>query len=138
MNDHILNSLSKTTIFISLILLLQPLAGTTTTSLPRIVSFENGFTQLFGGDTNLLRSDDDNTVHLHLDQYTGAGFRSSDLYNHGLFSAKIKLPSDYTAGIVVAFYTCGDPYLMVMLYLCQTASASSQTTGSPPSPSSSW
>ncbi|KAL0464326.1 UNVERIFIED_CONTAM: putative xyloglucan endotransglucosylase/hydrolase protein 30 [Sesamum latifolium] len=30
--------------------------------------------------------------------------KSSDLYNHGLFSAKIKLPSDYTAGIVVAFY----------------------------------
>nr|GEU31948.1 probable xyloglucan endotransglucosylase/hydrolase protein 30 [Tanacetum cinerariifolium] len=76
-----------------------------TTSLPRIVSFENGFTQLFGGDTNLLHSDDDYTVHLHLNQYTGAGFRSSDLYNHGLFSAKIKLPSDYTARIVVAFYT---------------------------------
>ncbi|KAL0425498.1 UNVERIFIED_CONTAM: putative xyloglucan endotransglucosylase/hydrolase protein 30 [Sesamum radiatum] len=35
----------------------------------------------------------------------GSGFKSSDLYNHGLFSAKIKLPSDYTAGIVVAFYT---------------------------------
>ncbi|KAK2991838.1 hypothetical protein RJ640_025744 [Escallonia rubra] len=33
-----------------------------------------------------------------------SGFRSSDLYNHGLFSAKIKLPSDYTAGVVVAFY----------------------------------
>ncbi|GKD75261.1 probable xyloglucan endotransglucosylase/hydrolase protein 30 [Tanacetum coccineum] len=101
MNDRILNSL----LFISLILVLQPLAGSATTYLPRIVSFENGFTQLFGGDSNLLRSDDDNTVHLHLDQYTGAGFRSSDLYNHGLFSAKIKLPSDYTAGIVVAFYT---------------------------------
>ncbi|KAK6140476.1 hypothetical protein DH2020_025789 [Rehmannia glutinosa] len=35
----------------------------------------------------------------------GSGFQSSDLYNHGFFSAKIKLPSDYTAGIVVAFYT---------------------------------
>ncbi|KAG6393288.1 hypothetical protein SASPL_147525 [Salvia splendens] len=34
-----------------------------------------------------------------------SGFRSSDHYNHGFFSAKIKLPSDYTAGIVVAFYT---------------------------------
>nr|GEY21790.1 probable xyloglucan endotransglucosylase/hydrolase protein 30 [Tanacetum cinerariifolium] len=46
-------------------------AGSATTSLPRIVSFENGFTQLFGGDTNLLRSDDDNSVYLHLNQYTG-------------------------------------------------------------------
>ncbi|KAD7117173.1 hypothetical protein E3N88_04441 [Mikania micrantha] len=27
------------------------------------------------------------------------------MYNHGLFSARINLPSDYTAGIVVAFYT---------------------------------
>ncbi|OMO93390.1 Glycoside hydrolase, family 16 [Corchorus olitorius] len=27
------------------------------------------------------------------------------MYQHGFFSAKIKLPADYTAGIVVAFYT---------------------------------
>jgi hypothetical protein len=26
------------------------------------------------------------------------------MYQHGLFSASIKLPSDYTAGVVVAFY----------------------------------
>ncbi|KAL4585894.1 hypothetical protein LXL04_010521 [Taraxacum kok-saghyz] len=103
--DQLLNSLSKITICISLLLLLHPLAGVATTPLPHIVSFQKGFTQLFGGDSNLLRSDDDNTVHLHLNQYTGAGFRSSDLYNHGLFSARIKLPSEYTAGIVVAFYT---------------------------------
>ncbi|XP_076949205.1 putative xyloglucan endotransglucosylase/hydrolase protein 30 [Bidens hawaiensis] len=102
MNDRFRNSLSKTTVCVLLLLLL---AGGATAALPRIVSFQNGFTQLFGGDNNLLRSDDDNTVHLHLDQYTGAGFRSSDMYNHGLFSARIKLPSDYTAGIVVAFYT---------------------------------
>ncbi|KAI3764640.1 hypothetical protein L2E82_14651 [Cichorium intybus] len=103
--NQLLYSLSKTTVCISLLLLLHPLAGGATTPSPQIVSFEKGFTQLFGGDSNLLRSDDDNTVHLHLNQYTGAGFRSSDMYNHGIFSAKIKLPSDYTAGIVVAFYT---------------------------------
>lgn len=34
----------------------------------------------------------------------GSGFISSDMYQHGLFSALIKLPSDYTAGVVVAFY----------------------------------
>ncbi|PKI45758.1 hypothetical protein CRG98_033891 [Punica granatum] len=27
------------------------------------------------------------------------------MYQHGFYSAKIKLPSDYTAGVVVAFYT---------------------------------
>ncbi|KAJ9563329.1 hypothetical protein OSB04_008489 [Centaurea solstitialis] len=106
MKEQVVNSLCRTTIFscisVFFFLLLQPIAGK---SVPKIVSFEKGFTQLFGGDSNLLRSHDDNTVHLHLNQYTGAGFRSSDLYNHGLFSARIKLPSEYTAGIVVAFYT---------------------------------
>jgi len=29
---------------------------------------------------------------------------SSDYYLHGFFSASIKLPKDYTAGVVVAFY----------------------------------
>lgn len=35
---------------------------------------------------------------------TGSGFVSQDLYLHGFFSASIKLPADYTAGVVVAFY----------------------------------
>lgn len=36
--------------------------------------------------------------------HTGSGFISQDLYLHGFFSASIKLPADYTAGVVVAFY----------------------------------
>ncbi|KAL8249366.1 hypothetical protein R6Q59_006234 [Mikania micrantha] len=84
---------------------LKAVAGGATTTPVRKISFQKGFTQLFGGDSNLLRSDDDNTVHLHLNEHTGAVFRSSDMFKHGLFSARIKLPSDYTAGIVVAFYT---------------------------------
>jgi hypothetical protein len=36
--------------------------------------------------------------------HTGSGFISSDYYLHGFFSASIKLPRDYTAGVVVAFY----------------------------------
>lgn len=36
--------------------------------------------------------------------YTGSGFVSHDLYLHGFFSSSIKLPADYTAGVVVAFY----------------------------------
>ncbi|ONK58950.1 uncharacterized protein A4U43_C08F1400 [Asparagus officinalis] len=38
------------------------------------------------------------------DSHIRSGFISSDMYQYGLFSASIKLPSDYTAGIVVAFY----------------------------------
>ncbi|AQK54447.1 putative xyloglucan endotransglucosylase/hydrolase protein 30 [Zea mays] len=34
----------------------------------------------------------------------GSGFVSSDYYLHGFFSASIKLPRGYTAGVVVAFY----------------------------------
>lgn len=36
----------------------------------------------------------------------GSGIISTDYYNYGFFSAKIKLPTRYTAGIVVAFYVC--------------------------------
>ncbi|GFP88569.1 probable xyloglucan endotransglucosylase/hydrolase protein 30 [Phtheirospermum japonicum] len=68
------------------------------------VPFSKGFSPLFG-ESNIVTSSNDQSVQLHLNQYTGSGFQSSDLYNHGFFSAKIKLPSDYTAGIVVAFYT---------------------------------
>jgi Glycosyl hydrolases family 16 len=42
--------------------------------------------------------------HISKVNVLGSGFISSDMYQHGLFSALIKLPSDYTAGVVVAFY----------------------------------
>ncbi|XP_039124809.1 probable xyloglucan endotransglucosylase/hydrolase protein 27 isoform X2 [Dioscorea cayenensis subsp. rotundata] len=67
------------------------------------LSFEEGYTQLFG-DTNLMLLSNGNTVHISLDERTGAGFASQDLFLHGFFSASIKLPSHYTAGVVVAFY----------------------------------
>ncbi|MQL92558.1 hypothetical protein Taro_025177 [Colocasia esculenta] len=65
--------------------------------------FDEGYAPLFG-EGNVVPSADGRSVRLLLDRYTGSGFISSDLYSHGFFSAKIKLPSDYTAGIVVAFY----------------------------------
>ncbi|KZV31599.1 putative xyloglucan endotransglucosylase/hydrolase protein 30-like [Dorcoceras hygrometricum] len=68
------------------------------------IPFSKGFSPLFG-DANIIPSGDDQSVQLQLNQYTGSGFKSSDLFGHGLYSAKIKLPSDYTAGIVIAFYT---------------------------------
>ncbi|KAK1301278.1 putative xyloglucan endotransglucosylase/hydrolase protein 27 [Acorus calamus] len=69
------------------------------------LTFDEGYTQLFG-DTNLMVLKDGQSVHLSLDERTGlcSGFVSQDLYLHGFFSASIKLPSDYTAGVVVAFY----------------------------------
>ncbi|KAG6493343.1 probable xyloglucan endotransglucosylase/hydrolase protein 28 [Zingiber officinale] len=71
-------------------------------SLP-VLSFEEGYTQLFG-DGNLILLRDGKRVRISLDERTGAGFASQDLYLHGFFSASIKLPTDYTAGVVVAFY----------------------------------
>ncbi|KAH0453041.1 hypothetical protein IEQ34_017365 [Dendrobium chrysotoxum] len=67
------------------------------------LSFEEAYTQLFG-DSNLMLLRDGKTVHISLDERTGSGFASQDLYLHGFFSASIKLPSDYAAGVVVAFY----------------------------------
>ncbi|KAL5551078.1 hypothetical protein UlMin_001254 [Ulmus minor] len=67
------------------------------------IPFDEGYSPLFG-DGNLVRSPDGKAVRLLLDRFTGSGFISSSHYQHGFFSAKIKLPSDYTAGIVVAFY----------------------------------
>ncbi|XP_020571997.1 probable xyloglucan endotransglucosylase/hydrolase protein 30 [Phalaenopsis equestris] len=67
------------------------------------ISFDEGYTPLFG-ERNIVRSPDGRTVKIHLNQYSGSGFISSSLYYHGLFGASIKLPSDYTAGVVVAFY----------------------------------
>ncbi|TMW86303.1 hypothetical protein EJD97_021599 [Solanum chilense] len=67
------------------------------------LSFNEGYSQLFGHN-NLMVIEDGKSVHISLDERTGAGFVSQDLYLHGLFSASIKLPEDYTAGVVVAFY----------------------------------
>ncbi|CAL9167182.1 unnamed protein product [Musa hybrid cultivar] len=90
-------------------LFLSDASAGVTHSLPTL-SFEQGYTQLFG-DGNLMLLRDGKRVHISLDERTGAGFASQDLYLHGFFSASIKLPSDYAAGVVVAFYMSnGDVY----------------------------
>ncbi|KAL3737750.1 hypothetical protein ACJRO7_019299 [Eucalyptus globulus] len=68
------------------------------------ITFDEAYAPLFG-DSNVVRSGDGKSVRLLLDRFSGSGFISSNLYKYGFFSARIKLPSDYTAGIVVAFYT---------------------------------
>lgn len=67
------------------------------------ISFDQGYAPLFA-DFNIRRSPDDRTTSLLLNRYAGSGFISSKYYDYGFFSAKIKLPGDYTAGVVVAFY----------------------------------
>ncbi|KAK1364154.1 hypothetical protein POM88_039715 [Heracleum sosnowskyi] len=76
--------------------------GISSRNLP-IISFDEGYSQLFGDD-NLMLLQDGKSVHISIDERTGSGFVSQDVYIHGFFSASIKLPADYTAGVVVAFY----------------------------------
>ncbi|CAL5213951.1 unnamed protein product [Lathyrus oleraceus] len=84
-------------------------ASASSRNLP-IIAFDEGYTPLFG-DNNVFVHKDGKSVHLSLDERTGSGFVSHDLYLHGFFSASIKLPADYTAGVVVAFYMSnGDMY----------------------------
>ncbi|OEL21289.1 putative xyloglucan endotransglucosylase/hydrolase protein 28 [Dichanthelium oligosanthes] len=76
----------------------------------RPLAFDEGYAQIFGS-TNLALHGDGRRVRLALDESTGAGFVSQDLFLHGFFSAAIKLPADYAAGVVVAFYLSnGDVY----------------------------
>ncbi|KAG5538881.1 hypothetical protein RHGRI_019430 [Rhododendron griersonianum] len=98
------HSLSKGVVPLLSLLLFQLVYVATGAFNVTTIPFNKGFSPLWG-DGNVVRSSDDQSVSLVLNQYTGSGFKSSDLYNHGFFSARIKLPSEYTAGIVVAFYT---------------------------------
>ena len=102
-----METLSRLLVFMSLFSGL--VSGFALQNLP-ITSFEESYTQLFG-DKNLFVHQDGKSVRLTLDERTGSGFVSNDYYLHGFFSASIKLPSDYTAGVVVAFYMSnGDMY----------------------------
>ncbi|GER43679.1 xyloglucan endotransglucosylase/hydrolase 14 [Striga asiatica] len=68
------------------------------------LTFEDSYSPLFS-KFNIQRSPDDRTVRLLLNRFSGSGIISSDYYNYGFFSASIKMPSEHTAGICVAFYT---------------------------------
>nr|GMD76200.1 probable xyloglucan endotransglucosylase/hydrolase protein 30 [Ipomoea batatas] len=68
------------------------------------ITYGEGYSPLFS-DFNIERSRDDKIVRLLLNRKSGSGIISTEYYSHGYFSASIKLPSEYTAGIVVAFYT---------------------------------
>ncbi|KAK9935377.1 hypothetical protein M0R45_022480 [Rubus argutus] len=86
----------------ALLVLVAVVVSASSRDLP-IISFDEGYNKLFGDD-NLMILKDGKSVHLLLNERTGSGFVSQDLYIHGFFSASVKLPTDYTAGVVVAFY----------------------------------
>lgn len=65
------------------------------------LSFEDSYSVLWGEPAI---SEDGNQIQLRLDDHSGSGFVSHDNYLYGFYSASIKLPADYTAGIVLAFY----------------------------------
>eukprot|EP01018_Ginkgo_biloba_P026271 Gb_33516 [translate_table: standard] len=71
------------------------------------IPYKEGYSTLFG-DNNLRLAEDGKTIQLLLDKYTGSGFISQDLFLYGFFSASIKLPEDYTAGVVAAFYASNE------------------------------
>ncbi|XP_057977731.1 probable xyloglucan endotransglucosylase/hydrolase protein 30 [Malania oleifera] len=105
MEERIRLSLSKSFTHFSLLLVSVFFFASSASAFDlNTLSFDEAYTPLFG-DGNVVKSPDGEGVSLLLDRFTGSGFISSDLYNHGFFSAKIKLPAEYSAGVVVAFYT---------------------------------
>ncbi|KAJ4825432.1 hypothetical protein Tsubulata_010363 [Turnera subulata] len=67
-------------------------------------SFNEAFLPLFGNDHVIVQPDDPKSVQISLDRSSGSGFISKEFYIHGFFSASIKLPANYTAGVVATFY----------------------------------
>ncbi|KAH0645656.1 hypothetical protein KY285_033700 [Solanum tuberosum] len=112
MDYRVLSSVSKSIAPFSLLLLLYifPAAETTAANTTykafnlSTITFEEGYSPLFS-DFNIERSPDDRSFRLLLNKFSGSGVISTEYYNYGFFSASIKLPAIYTAGIVVAFYT---------------------------------
>ncbi|OMO93652.1 Glycoside hydrolase, family 16 [Corchorus capsularis] len=69
------------------------------------LSFKESFSTLFGDQNLHLLDSNGKSVQISLTKSSGSGFKSRNLYTNAFFSASIKLPSNYTAGVVVAFYT---------------------------------
>ncbi|CAK9137206.1 unnamed protein product, partial [Ilex paraguariensis] len=71
------------------------------------LSFHEGFYRLYG-EQNIVPYENDKSVSISMDERTSSGFSSQKPYMYGSFSASIKLPEDYTAGVVVAFYVANN------------------------------
>ncbi|XP_051114595.1 probable xyloglucan endotransglucosylase/hydrolase protein 30 [Andrographis paniculata] len=68
------------------------------------LNVSDAFSPLFS-KFNIQPSPDHSSVSLLLNRLSGSGIISSDYYDYGFFSANIKMPSQHTAGVCVAFYT---------------------------------
>ncbi|XP_073138076.1 probable xyloglucan endotransglucosylase/hydrolase protein 28 [Henckelia pumila] len=72
-----------------------------------LVSFDKGFNPLYG-EHNITPYEANKSVQISMDQTTSSGFSSKLMYMHGYFESSIKLPQNYSAGVVVTFYMCND------------------------------
>ncbi|KAG0473636.1 hypothetical protein HPP92_015493 [Vanilla planifolia] len=82
---------------------LSPPATTKLTGLFPHIPFDDAFSDFYVGK-NVRRVDNGSSVDLVLDEFSGSGFKSKDVFFHGFFSAAVKLPPGFAAGVVVAFY----------------------------------
>ncbi|KAJ0970160.1 hypothetical protein J5N97_023037 [Dioscorea zingiberensis] len=81
----------------------QPSPGYYPSSKLSSLSFDKGYHTLWGPQNQAL-SQDQSTLSLWLDKYSGSGFKSISSYRNGYFAASIKVQSGYTAGVNTAFY----------------------------------
>lgn len=93
----------------------QQAVGSTTSKLSdrftRALSFQEAFSVIWGQTNVITDHPHPSHVQLTLDKRSGSGFVSLDNHKYAYFSASIKLPQDYTAGVVLAFYTSnGDDF----------------------------
>lgn len=72
-----------------------------------LVSFDKGFNPLYG-ELNITPYEANKSVQISMDETTSSGFQSKLMYMYGYFESSIKLPENYSAGVVVTFYTCND------------------------------
>uniref|UniRef100_A0A1D1Y0H0 Xyloglucan endotransglucosylase/hydrolase n=1 Tax=Anthurium amnicola TaxID=1678845 RepID=A0A1D1Y0H0_9ARAE len=80
-----------------------PTAVSRLTGLFPHLTFDEGYVDFFGG-SNIQKLKNGTYVNISLNKISGSGFVSRDKYYYGFFSAAIKLPPSYSAGVVVAFY----------------------------------
>ncbi|XP_059308510.1 probable xyloglucan endotransglucosylase/hydrolase protein 33 isoform X2 [Lycium ferocissimum] len=58
----------------------------------------------FFGSANVRLTNNGSSADLILDKSSGSGLVSRDKYYYGFFNAALKLPANFTSGVVVAFY----------------------------------
>eukprot|EP00850_Spirogloea_muscicola_P008951 SM000049S16722 [mRNA] locus=s49:371238:372779:+ [translate_table: standard] len=88
------------------LLALGAAARTETGPLPAaaVVAWDDYFRATWNPSSMERLREDRSVVALRLTKKAGCGFSSLQTYYYGTFSAKIRLPPGFTAGVVIAFY----------------------------------